>query len=253
MRRYQHQPDQTWIERNYAFHKGGVEDIRRTVERSARQQGKVTVFDRAIRKVFQAVSCGWGLGDPVDQLRPWLVEAAGWVDEALERGREVDEGLAEWFLATAVLASAWPVASRVAAMVPDHVVGLEASDPVSRQYLAGLAALIRGDLETAAAAAEAMGAAQGDRTVPPHVIDAYAHLDELIAAAAARDAPALAEAIEHRSAALARQYGASIEDRRKEHGLLDLRGTAVVACAVAAGIRPETTTDYIAVDLVAGD
>lgn len=253
MRRYQHKPDQAWIERNYSFNKEGVEDVRRTVERSGRQKGKVTVFNTAIDTVFEAVSCGWALGDPVDQLRSWLVEAAGWVEEALERNRELDGGLAEKWLATAVLAGAWPVASRVAAMVPGRVVGFEERSSVAREFLAGLAALVGGDLDAAAAAADAMRAAQGDWTVPPHVIEAYAHLDELIAATAARDAASLAAAIERRSAALARQYGASIEDRRNEHGLLDLRGTAVVACAVAAGIRPETTTDHIAVDLVAGD
>lgn len=253
MRSYQHKPDQAWIERRFAFHKEGVEVVRRTVERSGRQRGKVSVFDTAIDTVFQAVSHGWALGEAVDQLRSWLVEAAGWVDEALDRGREVDPGVAGKWLATSVLARAWPVASRVAAMVPERVVGFEQRDPVSRHYLVGLAALVSGDLQAAAAAAEAMGAAHGDRTVPPHIIEAYAHLDELLATTAARDAPSLAAAMEHRSEALARQYGASIEDRRNGHGLLDLRGTAVVACAVAAGVRPETTTDYIAVDLVAGD
>lgn len=160
MRRYRHQPDEVWIAEEYAFQNEGVDDVRRTVERSGRQKGKVSVFDMAIRTVFQAVSHGWALGDRVDQLRSLLVEAAGWVDETLDRGRELDEGLAEWFLATAVLASAWPVASRVAAMVPDHVVGLEASDAVSRQYLVALAALIRGDLEMRLTAARRTASAE---------------------------------------------------------------------------------------------
>lgn len=63
MRRYQHKPDQAWIERRFAFHKEGVEVVRRTVERSGRQRGKVSVFDTAIDTVFQAVSHGWAFGE----------------------------------------------------------------------------------------------------------------------------------------------------------------------------------------------
>ena len=191
MRRYTHQPDEAWIERNYAFHKDGVERVRRTVERSGRQGGKVIVFDTAIRKVFDAVSCGWALGEPVAELRAWLEEAAGWVDEALDRGRELDGNLADWYLGTAALARGWPTAARVAAMVPDRVTASEGRSRLGNDFLAALAALVAGDLEAAEAAAEAMRAAQSDPTVPPHAVDAYAHLDELVSATAARDAPAL--------------------------------------------------------------
>lgn len=75
--------------------------------------------------------------------------------------------------------------------------------------------------------------AHADPTVPPYTMDAFAHLDEVLAAAAARDAGALSEAVERRSAAVAKQYGASIEERRNMHGLLDLRASALVACAMA--------------------
>ncbi|MGH9153888.1 MAG: hypothetical protein ACRD03_16185 [Acidimicrobiales bacterium] len=252
MRRYEHQPDQEWIERRYERSRDGVDDVRRTVERVGRQKGKPGVFGDAMFTVLQAVAYGWALGEPVGGLLAWLEEAAGWVDEALDRGQALDDGLAERFLWTATLAGAWPAAARVAALVPDRVEGLEASDPLSRHYLIGLAALVGGDLEGAAAAAGAMREAHADPTVPPYTIDAFAHLDEVLAAAAARDPGALSGAVARRSAAVAGKYGASIEERRNMHGLLDLRASAVVACAVAAGVVPEVSSDYVAIELLAG-
>lgn len=137
-------------------------------------------------------------------------------------------------------------------MVPDGVVDSDERGPVAGGFLEGLGSLVRGDHDAAAGAAARMGDAAADPKVPPHGLDAYAQVDEIIAAAAAGDEAELIAAEERRSTWLAKEFGASIENRRDRGGLLDLPGTAVAACAVRSGLRPEVGTDYVAVELVGG-
>ena len=253
MRRYGHEPDRAFIERSYATDAGRLHITRDTVERVGREKGKLRVFDTAVLSVLEIVSYGWALGEPVDKLRTMLGEAAGWVGEALARSRELEGMVAQRSLVTAAIAQAWPVAEGVAATVPDGVLDFDERGPVAGGFLEGLAGLVRGDHDAAARAAARMADAATDPRVPPHELDAYAHVDEIVAAAATADEAALTAAVERRSSALAREFGASIEDRRDSHGLLDLPGTAVVACAMRSGLRPEVGTDYVAVELVGGD
>lgn len=253
MRRYGHEPDQAWIERRYASKAGRLHIIRDTVERVGRGMDDLDAFDVAVLSVLEIVSYGWALGEPVDNLRTMLGEAAGWVDEALGRSRELEGMVAQRSLVAATMARAWAVAEGVAAMVPDGVVDFfEERGPVAGGFLMGLANLVGGNGEAAAAAAARMRDAAADPKVPPHELDAYAHVHEIIAATAAGDEAELAAAVEQRSAWLAQEYGTSIENRRDRSGLLDLPGTAVVACAVRSGLRPRVGTDYVAVELVGG-
>lgn len=252
MRRYGHQPDQAWIERRYASKAGRLHIIRDTVERVGRGKGDLDTFDTAVLSVLQIVSYGWALGEPVDKLRTMLGEAAGWVGEALGRSRELEGMVAQRSLVAAAMARAWPVAEGVAAMVPDGVVGFDQRGPLTRGFLVGLADLVGGDRDAAAAAAATMHDAAADPKVPPYQLDAFAHVDEIIAATAAGDEAELAAAVERRSAWLAQESGTSIENRRDHSGLLDLPGTAVVACAVRSGLRPRVGSDHVAVELVGG-
>lgn len=253
MRRYGHEPDQAFIERRYATDAGRLHILRDTVDRVGRGKGKLRVFDTAVLSVLEIVSYGWALGEPVDKLRTMLGEAAGWVGEALGRSRELQGRVAQRSLVAAAMARAWPVAEGVAAMVPDGVVDFfEERGPVAGGFLMGLADLVGGDRDAAAAAAARMRDAAADPKVPPHELDAFAHVDEIIAATGAGDEAELVAAVERRSAWLAQEYGASIESRRDHSGLLDLPGTAVVACAVRSGLRPRVGSDYVAVELVGG-
>lgn len=244
MRRYAHKPDEKWMVGEYQFQREGIERVCRTVERSGRQAGRLHVFDIAISTNVVAAQYGWALGEPVEVLRPWLAEAAGWADEALERGQVPDARRAEWGLVAALLAGDDGVAKAVAAGVPEG--GFDGDDPVARQYLDGLARLVRGDHEGAAGAAAAMAEAAASPAAHPVAVEAFAHLDGAVAAG---DQGAFDAAAATRTASVVRQFKRSVETRRRADGVLDRRGAVLAALAARRGMAlPDD--DYLATDLV---
>ncbi len=195
----------------YDFEKEGIELVRLTVERSGRQ-GRLHVFDVAVSRAVEAVQYGWALGESVEVLRQWLAEGAGWAGEALDRGQELDSGRADSWLVAALVAGDRALAERVAARVPEG--GFAEDAPVARQYLDGLARLVRGDTKGAVAAAAAMAEAARSPRAHPETVEFFEGLDRLLGCIAARDQVCLDDAVEDRSAALVRQCKRSVEMRR---------------------------------------
>lgn len=246
MRRYDHKPDEAFMVRRYERQREGVERVRRTVERDGRR-GYLDIFDVAIDTAVGAAQYGWALGEPIETLRAWLAEAAAWAAEALDRGQVLDGRRAEWAHVAALLAGDDGVAKRVAAGVPEG--GFDDDVPVAREYLDGLARLVRGDDDWAGAAAAAMAEAARSPGAHPETVDAFESLDDLLGAVAASDQGAFDAAVAARTASLVRQFGRSVENRRHRDGGLDRRGAALAALAARRRLAMPDN-DYLATELV---
>lgn len=250
MRRYEHQPDEAWIEQQFARKRRLLETVERTVERSGREAGRLSVFDTAIVTAVDAVSLGWAMGEPVAALRPWLSQASAWTGEALERGRVLDGGLAERWLAVALLAGNWELAERIARFVPDQVEGWAQREPLAREYVVALSRLTRGDQRGAAAAATAMAEAADAINASPVAIEYYDGLAPLASAVAETDQVAFDRGVRARTDAVVRHHGRSVEGRRDSLALLDLRAAALAALAYRSGLRLPPDNAYLGTELI---
>lgn len=251
MRRYLYDPDEAWITKRFAFHRKGLDDVRRTVETSARAKGRVAFYDTAIAAAWEAVRHGWALEEPVDVLQGWLEEAAGWIAEARAAGRDPGFSVATRWLSIATLAGGAGAAA-VASLTPSLAAGGGGGDdvdPLTRHLGHALAAFAVDDLAAAAAAGEAIAAATDDPTVPLPVLDALSGLDRVVLASAAGDGAALAAALADRSADNAARFGESVEARRHGEGLVDLYATAIAVQAHRRGVSVEAATADIALGL----
>lgn len=250
MRRYQHKPDRAWIERSFVSEKEDIDVVTETVQRSGRGAGRLLVFDTAVDTVLDAARLGWALGEPVDVVRPWFVQASIWVGEAVERGRALDGNLAERWLAVALVACNWGVAEQVAGRVPDHIEGLAGHEPLAREFLVALSGLAAGESPRVAQAATAMGEASQGPSSSPVTNEGYEGLAALAAAVAMNDQASFDVAVRARTAAMVRRCKRSVEGRRHPECLLDLRGAAIAAVAHRAGLQLPRDNAYLGTELL---
>jgi hypothetical protein len=245
MRAYDHHPDWEWITEHLRHCEQRVTRMEATVER-LRPKQMLEPFTVALLPFQDFVTYGWAMGVSLGSLRDRLRLVAGWVEEALDLGTPENPDV-QRALVLACMAGAWDTAARVGALVPDHLI-TPVHDPLSGGWLTGLARLAQGDHAAAATAARDMRAALDDPTVPPSIIELYATLTDLLAAAA-RDAAALHTAMTTRSIDLATRAARTTEDRRRAYGLLDTWGAATIATAHRDGIDlPDNP--YLATDLI---
>lgn len=252
MRHYLYEPDESWIARRFAFHRKGLDDVRRTIETSARAKGKVAYFDTAVSAAWEAIRHGWALEEPLETLHGWLDEAVGWCEEALDAGRDPGPSVTARWLSMATIAgpSGRGAAARLAELLADAPAEETDVDPLTRDLGLALAALASGDLAAARRAGQGMSRAEADPAVPPPVLDVHGGLDRVVLAVVDRDAMALASALAKRSAANASRYGESIEAKRHGEGLVDLHGTSLAARARAAGVPVDAPAADIALGLL---
>ncbi len=250
MRRYDHGLDADWIARQATITQRLVDSARRTLDRE-RAEGRLNepMFDTAVNYAVERVQDGWALGEPVDELRARLDEAAGWAREALDWGMRLDGLEAYRWLETALLSGDSALALEVAGRIPDEIEELDIQVPVARDFLAALARLVERRLEDAERLSIAVAEASSGPRRSLAGAREFAGLGELVGATATRDQAGFDQAVSIRTASVVARYDRSEEGRRHRHGLLDLPGASVAAIARALGLRLPSGHTYLATEL----
>jgi hypothetical protein len=249
MRNYDHAPDADFAAERYQQYVDRLPRMQTTIARVV-PKGDVGVYDVAVNRALDAARYGWALGKPIEDVEALHRRAASWVAEGLDRRRPLDAVIVERWLAIAMIVGDRELAERIADAIPEAVAKLERRSAVGQWFLIGLSALAREDTATATHSAEEMTARLDSAETSPETAETNEALDRLLAATAQVDQADFDAAAAARSAALARDFGRSVEQRRDPNGLLDVQGAAVAAAAHRAGLTLPAGTAYLGSELI---
>lgn len=241
-RPYPHRPDVELAEDSYPEDRQFVEEAYADLpRRSTLDNGAVSVtFD----VLWDALAWGWLIERPVPELRALITPAADLVRLALGSPAAAEAKLYDThvWVATALLAGDDEVAARAGALG-----GAPAQD--AEWFMAGLAALARGDDEAARECAARLRAAVVRPTTAPDVALALEHLGELADAVVDRDQGAFEAALVGRAEAVARAHRTAA-GRRSPTGILDPVAIGMAEVATRRGLTVPLGVAVVPVELL---
>lgn len=193
------------------------------------------VIDGGVDAVLEAVAEGWYLEEPVDLLYGYLADGAAFVRHALTLPFGVApelNSLTRW-IAVAVIAGDLDLAAQVGERIPPAP---EVEQP-GEEFHIMLAALARGDDQSAMSWAKRLSEVLADPGTAPFTVRAFAHLDEIAVAVTGGDQDGLDLAMRARNKGVVASHRRTIEGRRTWQALLDDYAAAPALLGVARGLR----------------